>query len=83
MKTFVLKILLIFFLAAGTASCRSHKPVATVGPRHLTPGHAKKLYGHRSARAFAPGQRKKKVVVVQARPKTVAPQKAKKKGKKG
>jgi hypothetical protein len=81
MKTFILKTLLILFLAAGAASCRSHKPVASSSPRHLPPGHAKKLYGHRSARAFAPGQRKK-VVVVQSKQKTVVKQKPKKKGKK-
>lgn len=82
MKTMILKTLLILFIAAGITSCRSHKPVASSGPRHLPPGHAKKLYGHRSARAFAPGQRKK-VVVVKPAQKTVVKQKAKKKGKKG
>ncbi len=28
--------------------------------RNLPPGHAKKVYGHQSAKAFAPGQQKKR-----------------------
>ena len=77
MKSLFLKTFLILLLVAGITGCRAHRPVAAGHPRHLPPGHAKKIYGHRSARAFAPGQQKKvvkKVVVVQP--------KAKKKGKK-
>ena len=66
---------LIVLLAAITMfSCRSSKtnngsvslpgkrPVATTTSNtgHLPPGHAKKLNGDQSARAYAPGQQKKK-----------------------
>lgn len=33
------------------------KPSSGIG---MPPGHAKKVYGHQSARAFAPGQQKKR-----------------------
>lgn len=66
MKTSFLTPLFLVLLAAvlsvGCRSARSDRPVATHPQRtHLPPGHAKKVYGHRSARAFAPGQQKKVV----------------------
>ena len=76
MKALFLKTLVIVLLAVGFASCRAHKPVVTAHPRHLPPGHAKKIYGHRSAKAFAPGQRKKAGTTV-----IVVKQKPRKKGK--
>jgi hypothetical protein len=54
-----------------TASCRSSRPSTGGGyPNgksgqvykggHLPPGQAKKLYGDKSAKKYAPGQRKKR-----------------------
>ncbi len=34
-------------------------PVIITNTRNLPPGHAKKVYGEKSAKRFAPGQRKK------------------------
>lgn len=34
-------------------------PIYSPGPNNLPPGQAKKIYGSRSARPYAPGQRKK------------------------
>ena len=42
-------------------SCKSSSIVTIPNPtaKHLPPGQAKKLYGQKSAKAFAPGQQKK------------------------
>jgi hypothetical protein len=52
---------LILIMAAG---CRSTAIIGHPAPGYsvgkgLPPGQAKKVYGHQSAKAFAPGQQKK------------------------
>lgn len=67
-------VFLIAAFAISAVSCRSSKTkdsgVVITGKRpattrssteHLPPGHAKKLNGDKSAKAYAPGQQKKKV----------------------
>ncbi|HYH15919.1 MAG TPA: hypothetical protein VD794_11890 [Flavisolibacter sp.] len=70
------KLFLAVVMAISIVSCRSSKskndPVVISGKRpavsrsahsstgHLPPGHAKKLNGDKSAKAYAPGQQKKK-----------------------
>lgn len=75
MKTIrVFAVLIVAALAVSLISCRSSKskngsvvvsgkrPTAAHSSRgHLPPGHAKKLNGDKSAKAYAPGQQKKKV----------------------
>jgi len=56
--------MLTFWLSFS--ACRSNKVVYKPAPgksvgKTLPPGQAKKISGHQSARAFAPGQQKKKV----------------------
>ena len=74
MKTIrVLQMFLIAALAVSVISCRSSKSkdgsIVISGKRpasahastgHLPPGQAKKLNGDKSAKAYAPGQQKKK-----------------------
>ncbi len=52
-------ILLAFLLIFS--SCRTNQVARVYHPNgnHLPPGQAKKVYGHQSAKAFAPGQQKK------------------------
>lgn len=69
MKT-TIKILGIFSMAlvmlvtsCKSSSHRRSSPIIISGGSartSLPPGHAKKVYGHQSAKAFAPGQQKKK-----------------------
>jgi hypothetical protein len=57
---------LLFVLAAGcrsTAIIGHPAPGRTVG-KGMPPGQAKKVYGHQSAKAFAPGQQKKNSGVI-------------------
>jgi hypothetical protein len=67
MKTTLLSpfviVLTLFLLVSG---CRTNQVVRVYQPagRQLPPGQAKKVYGHQSARAFAPGQQKKRTTVV-------------------
>jgi hypothetical protein len=63
----------LFFLAVLTSCARKNYPernpypreerrdddVYYPGNRDMPPGQAKKVYGHKSAKVFAPGQRKK------------------------
>jgi len=74
MKTIrVIQMFMIAALAVSVISCRSSKSkngsVVVAGKRpasthsstgHLPPGQAKKLNGDKSAKAYAPGQQKKK-----------------------
>lgn len=55
----ILGILLVFMLTLGTLSSCYTSNGHSRG-RSMPPGHAKKVYGHQSARDFAPGQQKKK-----------------------
>ncbi len=68
MKTrYFLQAVVILFVSILLFSCRSSRETSHTHryPKHrssLPPGHAKKVYGHRSARVFAPGQQKKRDV---------------------
>ena len=53
-----------FILLGALAGCSSRAIIRSPYPapsasKGLPPGQAKKVYGHQSARAFAPGQQKK------------------------
>ena len=54
-------VLVVLFLVLSVISCSTH--VHTSGPAHTSkkvpPGHAKKMSGSKSAKAYAPGQQKK------------------------
>lgn len=60
MKNYILFLAVILFVMA---SCVVHKhhPHCHHHVKVLPPGHAKKLTGSKSAKAYAPGQRKKVV----------------------
>ncbi len=79
--SFFVKTLILVALSVLLFACRSSRSAGH--PHGMPPGHAKKVYGHRSARAFAPGQRKKKKIIVvrSAKPKAKGPAKVKGKGK--
>jgi hypothetical protein len=55
MKRIVLPIAVLLLISA--ASCSYHSHPQTGG---LPPGQAKKVYGTKSAKPFAPGQQKKR-----------------------
>lgn len=69
MKTrFITQVVMLMLLVVvvGTA-CRSSRPtrrphtkVIVVERKSLPPGQAKKIYGTKSAKVFAPGQQKKR-----------------------
>jgi hypothetical protein len=52
------KMLVLFLITAGMFAMVSCSYRISTGPGHLPPGHAKKLVGSKSAKPFAPGQRK-------------------------
>ncbi|QCR21839.1 hypothetical protein [Pontibacter sp. SGAir0037] len=61
------RLSLALALLVALNSCRTNtvagkKYPGTVTRTSLPPGQAKKIYGHQSAKAFAPGQQKKKHV---------------------
>lgn len=51
-------VLGLFLILSG---CQTNRVLPSYGPAkgNLPPGQAKKVYGHQSAKAFAPGQQKK------------------------
>lgn len=63
MKTYLLLLLTAaLFLQVSTSCSRSRKVVIVkpVKTKPLPPGQAKKITGSQSAKAYAPGQQKKK-----------------------
>ena len=72
----------LFLLVSGcrpTQVGRVYQPAS----KQLPPGQAKKVYGHQSAKAFAPGQQKKHGAVIYPKGKVSTPANGgKKKGKK-
>jgi hypothetical protein len=57
-----MKNLIIFGLAIvalSLVSCRASR-----GVNQMPPGQAKKVFGHRNARVFAPGQQRKNTTVI-------------------
>lgn len=55
MKKYIAILISVLFLSGGLTSCVSVKSSSSVPP-----GQAKKITGSKSAKPFAPGQRKKK-----------------------
>jgi hypothetical protein len=68
MKTYFLTpLVLVLTLLLIVSGCRTNRVVRVYNPipaKQMPPGQAKKVYGHQSARAFAPGQQKKYTTVV-------------------
>ncbi len=52
----IIGLIMVVMLALTAASCYSHRH----HPHGMPPGQAKKIYGKKSAKHFAPGQQKKK-----------------------
>ncbi len=52
----LLGLILIAFMAFSVSSCYTHRH----HPHGMPPGQAKKKYGGKSAKRYAPGQQKKK-----------------------
>ncbi len=52
----IIGLVMVVVLALTAASCYSHRH----HPHGMPPGQAKKVYGKKSAKQFAPGQQKKK-----------------------
>jgi hypothetical protein len=59
MKTYRLLLGLVMLVTLSTACTRRVYVTKTHNVNHLPPGQAKKIYGGKSAKAYAPGQRKK------------------------
>jgi hypothetical protein len=55
------RLIFFFVLSLFFSSCLIRHPITVVrpAPGNLPPGQAKKLTGEKSAKAYAPGQRKK------------------------
>ncbi len=60
MKKSVLYILAFLLTIGMTMSCSSYHHSHGRGNKGMPPGQAKKVYGKKSAREFAPGQQKNK-----------------------
>ncbi|HSB91955.1 MAG TPA: hypothetical protein VLC28_02505 [Flavitalea sp.] len=67
MKTTIIRLAFICLLAGPILiSCRStkvnkvYRKPASKSTAHVPPGQAKKMYGDKSAKKYAPGQQKKK-----------------------
>lgn len=56
----VLSAVMMISMSACYTTHHSHGHGHGRGPKRMPPGQAKKYYGERSAREFAPGQQKKK-----------------------
>ena len=60
-------IALLFALLLVVSGCRTNRMAPVYKPvpgKQMPPGQAKKVYGHQSARAFAPGQQKKRATII-------------------
>lgn len=57
----ILVLLVVVMTGITASSCRSTRvyPKPGVGNSGLPPGQAKKIYGDKSAKKYAPGQQKK------------------------
>ncbi|SFC79089.1 hypothetical protein [Flavobacterium phragmitis] len=55
-------VLVLLFLVLSVISCSTHTHTAAPAPREkkIPPGQAKKASGSKSAKAYAPGQQKKR-----------------------
>jgi hypothetical protein len=68
---FAVLLIAFFMLSIGFTSCtvhEHHRKVVVVKEKRMPPGHAKKVYGDKSAKRYAPGQQKKnkksKVIII-------------------
>jgi len=58
---FTVAIMVILFVTISTIGCSTHTHTHTAGSSgKIPPGQAKKMSGSKSAKAYAPGQQKKK-----------------------
>jgi hypothetical protein len=66
MRTIFFAPIVILSLLVLVSGCRTHQVARVYQPagKSLPPGQAKKVYGHQSAKAFAPGQQKKRATMV-------------------
>ncbi|MDP5201637.1 hypothetical protein [Flavobacterium sp. DG2-3] len=55
-------VLVLLFLVLSVISCSTHTHTHTPAPsgKKIPPGQAKKMNGDKSAKAYAPGQQKKR-----------------------
>ncbi|MEN2488501.1 hypothetical protein AAYQ05_11940 [Flavobacterium sp. B11] len=55
-------VLVLLFLVLSVISCSTHTHTYTPAPsgKKIPPGQAKKMNGDKSAKAYAPGQQKKR-----------------------
>ncbi|MBF4484235.1 MULTISPECIES: hypothetical protein [unclassified Flavobacterium] len=53
-------IMVILFVVISVVSCSTHVHNSNNGNQKIPPGQAKKMSGSKSAKAYAPGQQKKK-----------------------
>lgn len=63
MKSLIILAVSAFVMIVAGSSCKtthSHRRVVVVDSKPLPPGQAKKITGAQSAKAYAPGQQKKK-----------------------
>ncbi len=63
MNRFLTPLIFLLLLLLSVSACKTHKAVWYPVPtnptaKRMPPGQAKKVYGHQSAKAFAPGQQK-------------------------
>jgi len=77
---FISLLLLSPLFALVMEGCKSTTVVSVPNPtaKHLPPGQAKKMYGQKSAKAFAPGQQKKQGGTVKYQHKETGKHKGKK-----
>ena len=67
LSTFVQAVVFMILLAIAASSCKTSRqaprenPPVVVKSEKLPPGQAKKVYGDKSAKEYAPGQQKKQV----------------------
>lgn len=53
-------LLVLIFLILSVVSCSTHTHTTTSTTKSVPPGQAKKMNGDKSAKAYAPGQQKKR-----------------------
>jgi hypothetical protein len=53
-------VLVLLFLALSVISCSTHVHSHPTSGKKIPPGQAKKMNGDQSAKAYAPGQQKKR-----------------------
>ncbi|MFH6967046.1 hypothetical protein [Flavobacterium sp. FlaQc-28] len=57
---YIIIVMVILFVIISAISCSTHTHTYSSGPKKVPPGQAKKMSGSKSAKAYAPGQQKKR-----------------------